>query len=150
MKARVSASKKQLDELIMKVEQEVYDDAVRACEDNNAMFILALNNEFDFGPVRIKRLIAAFNKAASQTMEMKKDGFTKDEIHESLCKQLESIGVDPAAVYSDQKDFQQVIRNKKKAEIPDKPSRAEAKAVFEHMTAFRNFIADNTGDTAAN
>ena len=149
MNVRVNCSRNQIDNLIKQVEQEVYDDAVQACEDNNAIFLLALNNEFKFGPKRIQKLINAFNKLSADIIGMRKDGFTKKEIHETICKQLESIEIDPELIYSEKKDFQQVIRNKKKAEEPVKPSRAEAETAVEHMKAFRNFLVDHE-DKAAN
>ena len=48
MNCNIGPTRKQ----IGKIEEEVYAHTVEACEDNNAFFLLALNQEFGFGPER--------------------------------------------------------------------------------------------------
>ena len=84
---------------IGRVEQEVYANTVEACEDNNAFFLLALNQEFGFGPERLKRVIHRYNELSEEYSVMRNDGFTYDEINQKMREALASIGIDPDDVY---------------------------------------------------
>lgn len=129
--------------IIAQVEQDVYASTVEACEDNNAFFLMALNQEFGFGPERLKRMIHRYNKLSEEYTIMRKDGFTYEEIHAKMCDALESIGIDPNDVYVGTNDFYDIKRQKRYCEQANKPSRAEAGAAYEKMQQFKAFLADN-------
>ena len=95
MKSRINAPKS----MVASLEQEVYAATVEACEDNNAFFLLALNQEFGFGPERLRRVIHRYNELSEEYSVMREDGFTYEEIHDRMCEALESIGIDPDQVY---------------------------------------------------
>lgn len=139
MKARVKAPRK----MIAQVEQDVYASTVEACEDNNAFFLLALNQEFGFGPERLKRMIHKYNELSEQYTVMRKDGFTYEEIHEKMCDALESIGIDPADVYVGTNDFYDIRRQKRYIEQDSKPGIKDANIAFAEMMKFKAFMAEN-------
>ena len=139
MKANIRPSKK----LVASLEQEVYAATVEACEDNNAFFLMALNQEFGFGPERLRRMIHRYNQLSEEYTIMRNDGFTYEEIHQKMCEGLESIGIDPADVYVGKNDFYDVQRRKRYVEKEKKPTRSEAGIAFENMQKFKAFLAEN-------
>jgi len=138
MKARLRPSK----QLLAQIEQDVYASTVEACEDNNAFFLMALNQEFGFGPERLKRMIHRYNQLSEEYTIMRNDGFTYEEIHQKMCEALESIGIDPDQVYVGKNDFYDIQRQKRYCEQEKKPSRKEAGIAYENMQAFKAFLAD--------
>lgn len=138
MKARIRPSKK----LVAQLEEDVYAATVEACEDNNAFFLLALNQEFGFGPERLKRMIHKYNELSEEYTIMRSDGFTYEEVHQKMCEALESIGIDPDQVYVGKNDFYDIQRQKKYCEMEKKPTRKEAGKAYENMQAFKAFLAD--------
>ena len=112
MKARLRPSKK----LVAQLEEDVYAATVEACEDNNAFFLMALNQEFGFGPERLKRMIHKYNELSEEYTVMRSDGFTYEEIHQKMCDALISIGIDPDQVYVGKNDFYDIQRQKKYCE----------------------------------
>lgn len=138
MKARLKPSKK----LLSQIEQDVYAATVEACEDNNAFFLMALNQEFGFGPERLKRMIHRYNQLSEEYTVMRSDGYTYEEIHQKMCEALESIGIDPDQVYVGKNDFYDIQRQKRYCEQEKKPTRIEAGKAYENMQAFKAFLAD--------
>ena len=138
MKARLRPSKK----LVAQLEEDVYAATVEACEDNNAFFLMALNQEFGFGPERLKRMIHKYNELSEEYTVMRSDGFTYEEIHQKMCDALVSIGIDPDQVYVGKNDFYDIQRQKKYCEQDKKPTRTEAGKAYENMQAFKAFLAD--------
>lgn len=139
MKANIRPNRK----MVAHVEQEVYAATVEACEDNNAFFLMALNQEFGFGPERLRRMIHRYNQLSEEYTIMRNDGFTYEEIHQKMCEGLESIGIDPADVYVGKNDFYDVQRRKRYVEKEKKPTRKEAGIAFENMQKFKAFLAEN-------
>lgn len=129
--------------IIAQVEQDVYAATVEACEDNNAFFLLALNQEFGFGPERLRRMIHKYNELSEEYTIMRKDGFSYEEVHQKMCDALASIGIDPDQVYVGTNDFYDIQRQKRYCERESKPTRAEAGAAYENMQKFKAFLADN-------
>jgi len=138
MKARLRPSK----QLLAQIEQDVYAATVEACEDNNAFFLMALNQEFGFGPERLKRMIHRYNQLSEEYTVMRSDGYTYEEIHQKMCDALESIGIDPDQVYVGKNDFYDIQRQKRYCEQEKKPSRKEAGIAYENMQKFKAFLAD--------
>ena len=139
MKARIRPNKA----MVAHLEQEVYAATVEACEDNNAFFLMALSQEFGFGPERLKRMIHRYNQLSEEYTIMRNDGFTYEEIHQKMCEGLESIGINPADVYVGKNDFYDVQRKKRYVEKENKPTRSEAGVAFENMQKFKAFLAEN-------
>ena len=123
---------------IGRVEQEVYANTVEACEDNNAFFLMALNQEFGFGPERLKRLIRRYNELSDEYTIMRSDGFTYDEIHQKMCDALESIGIDPNQVYVGKNDFYDAKRRKRYIDKGQEINRKEAEEVKKKFEQFRS------------
>ena len=137
MKSRINAPKS----MVASLEQEVYAATVEACEDNNAFFLIALNQEFGFGAERLRRVIHRYNELSEEYTVMREDGFTYEEIHDRMCEALESIGIDPDQVYVGKNDFYDMQRRKRQVEKERKPSRSEAGIAFENMQKFKAFLA---------
>lgn len=127
--------------IVAQVEQDVYASTVEACEDNNAFFLLALNQEFGFGPERLRRMIHKYNQLSEEYTIMRSDGFTYEEVHQKMCEALESIGIDPDQVYVGTNDFYDIQRRKRYCEQDKKPTRKEAGIAYENMQKFRAFMA---------
>lgn len=138
MKSRIKPSR----QMVKYVEQEVYAATVEACEDNNAFFLMALNQEFGFGPERLKRVIHAYNKLSEEYTVMRNDGFTYEEIHEKMCDALVSIGINPDDVYVGKNDFYDIQRKKRYVEEEKKPGRKEANEAFDKLQLLKLLIAD--------
>lgn len=134
MNCNIAPTRKQ----ISKIEEEVYAHTVEACEDNNAFFLIALNQEFGFGPERLKRLIHRYNELSEEYNTMRMDGFSYAEIKEKMCEALESIGIDPDDVYVGTSDFYENKRRKRYIEKGQMPTRKEAEAVKQKFEQFRS------------
>ena len=144
MKSRIKAPKS----MVASLEQEVYAATVEACEDNNAFFLLALNQEFGFGAERLRRVIHRYNELSEEYTVMREDGFTYEEIHDRMCGALESIGIDPDQVYVGKNDFYDMQRRKRQVEKERLPSVKEARQASNHLEAFRAFMAAEGKDIA--
>ena len=123
---------------IGRVEQEVYANTVEACEDNNAFFLLALNQEFGFGPERLKRVIHRYNELTEEYSVMRNDGFTYDEINQKMREALASIGIDPDDVYVGKNDFYDAKRRKRYIDKGQEVNRKEAEEVRKKFEQFRS------------
>ena len=134
MNCNVGPTRKQ----IGKIEEEVYAHTVEACEDNNAFFLLALNQEFGFGPERLKRLIHRYNELSEEYNVMRMDGFSYEEINEKMREALAAIGIDPADVYVGTSDFYENKRRKRYIEKGQMPTRKEAEAVVQKFEQFKS------------
>ena len=134
MNCNIGPTRKQ----IGKIEEEVYAHTVEACEDNNAFFLLALNQEFGFGPERLKRLIHRYNELSEEYNVMRMDGFSYEEINEKMREALAAIGVDPDDVYVGTSDFYENKRRKRYIEKGQMPTRKEAEAVAKKFEQFRS------------
>lgn len=137
MKSRIRPSK----QIVAAIEQDVYAATVEACEDNNAFFLMALNQEFGFGPERLKRMIHRYNQLSDEYTVMRNDGFTYEEIHQKMCEALESIGINPDDVYVGKNDFYDIQRKKRLIEKEHLPTRKEAKIAADKFEAFKAFMA---------
>lgn len=144
MKSRIRAPKS----MVASLEQEVYAATVEACEDNNAFFLMALNQEFGFGPERLRRIINKYNELSEEYSVMREDGFTYEEIHDRMCEALESIGIDPDQVYVGKNDFYDMQRRKRMVEKERLPSRKDAKQAADKFEAFKAFMAAEGKDIA--
>ena len=134
MNCNVGPTRKQ----IGKIEEEVYAHTVEACEDNNAFFLLALNQEFGFGPERLKRLIRRYNELSEEYNVMRMDGFSYEEINEKMREALAAIGIDPNDVYVGTSDFYENKRRKRYIEKGQMPTRKEAEAVIQKFEQFKS------------
>ena len=134
MNSRVGPTRKD----ISLIEEEVYAHTVEACEDNNAFFLLALNQEFGFGPERLKRLIHRYNELSEEYNVMRMDGFSYEEINEKMREALAAIGIDPNDVYVGTSDFYENKRRKRYIEKGQMPTRKEAEAVVQKFEQFKS------------
>lgn len=134
MNSRVGPTRKD----ISLIEEEVYAHTVEACEDNNAFFLLALNQEFGFGPERLKRLIHKYNELSEEYNVMRMDGFSYQEINEKMREALAAIGIDPNDVYVGTSDFYENKRRKRYIEKGNMPTRKEAEAVVQKFEQFKS------------
>lgn len=134
MKSRIKPSR----QMVKYVEQEVYAATVEACEDNNAFFLMALNQEFGFGPERLKRVIHRYNELTEEYSVMRNDGFTFDEINQKMREALASIGIDPDDVYVGKNDFYDAKRRKRYIDKGQEINRKEAEEVKKKFEQFRS------------
>lgn len=139
MKAKIKPSKKQIE----RVSKEVYDMQIAVCDDNNAMWLEALNEEFGFGAERLRRVMNKFNEISDGYTEMAEDGFTEKEIRNIHTKVLRTIGIDPEQVYSGKNDYAEVLNNKRYTEKNHTPTLAEAAKAAEQLAAMKQFMNDN-------
>lgn len=139
MKAKIKPSKKQIE----RVSKEVYDMQIAVCDDNNAMWIEALNEEFGFGAERLRRVMNKFNEISDGYTEMAEDGFTEKEIRDIHTKVLRTIGIDPDSVYSGKNDYAEVMHNKRITEKNHTVTFAEAAKAAEQIAAMKQFLNDN-------
>lgn len=123
---------------IGRIEEQVYANTVEACEDNNAFFLLALNQEFGFGPERLKRVIHRYNELTEEYSVMRNDGFTYDEINQKMREALASIGIDPDDVYVGKNDFYDAKRRKRYIDKGQEVNRKEAEEVRKKFEQFRS------------
>ena len=134
MNCNIGPTRKQ----IGKIEEEVYAHTVEACEDNNAFFLLALNQEFGFGPERLKRLIHRYNELSEEYNVMRMDGFSYEEINEKMREALAAIGVDPNAVYVGTSDFYENKRRKRYIDKGQEVNRKEAEEIKKKFDQFKS------------
>ena len=107
MKSRVRASKRMVAEL----EQEVFENTIEACEDNNAMFIMAIQEEFGFGYKRLKKVIERFNDISDRYSQMREEGYTHEDIHLKIVDVLNDIGFEESVIYSGRASFYEACLN---------------------------------------
>lgn len=140
MKARANLSRKMTE----RAEETMYDYAVRACETNNAFFILALNQEFNFGKKRLKKLIAKYNEISLMYRDNIRDGFSDEEIRNMLKKAISEIGIDPEQVFTEkeQRSFRKVKAEKRAFEKNNVPSFAEASEVAKKLQLMKSLLND--------
>lgn len=141
MKSRLRPSRKEVE----RVEEEVFDVTVEACQDNNAFFLLALNAEFGFGPERMKRMVRKYNEISDYFAQLRADGMTYEDTNDRIREALDSIGIDPDSVYTGKFAFYEVAREKRLSEkehIPTFREAVEAKALLDKA---RNLMNDSEG-----
>ena len=138
MKSKIRPSK----EMRKCNEQMMYAFTLRACETNNAFMLIALNQEFNFGTVRLQKLIAKYNEVSMMYRDHIRDGFTDEECIQIIKNALVDIGLEPSQIFSriERDEFSKFKREKK--EICEKQRTdilGSGKAV-ENMKAFRAAI----------
>lgn len=101
MKASIRPPKEMFDRL----NQDVYADTLECCQDNNAMFLIALNMEFGFGHDRCMKLVKRYNEICSKYAEMSADGYSKKELHERIVDDLACMGISEELIYTKDNDF---------------------------------------------
>ena len=99
--------------LIRRVEQDVYDVTVEACQDNNAMFLIALNQEFGFGEARMKRVVRAYNEVSNRYADYKMQGYSEEDIRKKMCEELAAFGVDDEQIHTGKHEFYEAQHKKK-------------------------------------
>lgn len=139
MKASIRPSKKEIE----RVSRTVFDMQVAVYDDNNAMMLEALNEEFGFGADRLRRVMKRFNAISDRYTQASEDGFTDKEIREMHINNLKAIGIDPEDVYAGNRDFDEVMANKRYTAKNHTVSFAEAAKAAEHMAAMKQFLSDN-------
>ncbi len=120
-------------------EEMMYEFTLKACETNNAFFLIALNQEFNFGAVRLLRLIEKYNEVSLMYKDHIRDGFTDEECNKLIRDALTDIGVDPSQVFTDidRDAFRQFRREKRKAEKNNVPTYTEAEELMQNLKAFK-------------
>ncbi len=142
MKSRLRPSRKEVE----RVEQEVFDATVEACQDNNAFFLLALNAEFGFGAERLERIIKKYNEISDYYAQQRVDGMTYEDTNIRIREALASIGVDPDAVYTGKYGFYEVTRRKRMNEKGHVPTFREAVEAKAQLEAMQKFLAENAAN----
>lgn len=138
MKAKPNLSR----QMTERAEEMMYDYTVRACETNNAFFLLALNQEFNFGRKRLKKLIAKYNEISLMYKDNIRDGFTDEEIREMLKKAVAEIGIEPGMIFTEKKErsFVKVKAEKRKFEKNNVPTYSEASEVAEKLQLMKSLL----------
>lgn len=138
MKSKIRPSK----EMRKCNEQMMYTYTLRACETNNAFMLIALNQEFNFGAVRLQKLIAKYNEVSMMYKDHIRDGFTDEECVQIIKNALVDIGLEPSQVFSqiERDEFSKFKREKRKFAKNNAPAYSEAEKVVENMKAFRAAI----------
>lgn len=123
-------------------EQMMYAFTLRACETNNAFMLIALNQEFNFGAVRLQKLIAKYNEVSMMYRDHIRDGFTDEECIQIVKNALVDIGLEPSQVFSqiERDEFSKFKREKRKFAKNNVPTHSEAEKAVENMKAFRAAI----------
>lgn len=138
MKSRVKASKRMVREL----EQQVFDNTCEACEDNNAMFIFAIAEEYGFSTKRLKRVIERFNVIADEYTKLIEDGYTHDDVHVKIVERLNELGFAEDTIYSGRSDFYAAELNskriKKKTTTVSFAEASEAQKALKMMKELQN------------
>lgn len=101
MQAMVRANKRE----VARVEQEIFESTVEACEDNNAMFLMAIQEEYGYGKQRLLRVIERFNKISDDYTKLLEDGYTHADIHAKIVERLNDMGFEEKLIYSGRADF---------------------------------------------
>lgn len=145
LKSKVRPSKSMTD----RVEEYMYDYTVRACEENNAFFLIALNQEFNFGAERLTRLIARYNKVSAMYRNYIRDRFSDEEIHSIVKDAIEDIGLDPDTIYTGEGKgyFTKIKAEKRKFEKNNVPTLAEAARAKESLHALKAAIKEQNAGT---
>lgn len=141
MKSRLRPSRKEVE----RVEQEVFDATVEACQDNNAFFLLALRTTFAFGPERIKRVIRQYNEISEYFAQLRADGMTYEDVNVRIRESLNSFGIDPDSVYTGKFAFYEVAREKRLSEKEHVPTFREAVEAKAMLDKARNLMNDSDG-----
>jgi len=123
-------------------EQMMYAYTLRACETNNAFMLIALNQEFNFGAVRLQKLIARYNEVSMMYRDHIRDGFTDEECIGIIKNALVDIGLEPSQVFSkiERDEFSKFKREKRKYAKNNVPTYSEAEDAVQTMKAFRAVI----------
>lgn len=142
MKASVGPSKRMIDRL----NQDVYADTLECCQDNNAMFLIALNMEFGFGHDRCMKVIRRYNMICDKYAEMRGDGFTKEEMHQRIVDDLACMGIKESTVYTRDNDFTearqlQKHRDRNMTNIP----RKDCITAYNQLQAMKNLLLSSEG-----
>ena len=135
MKARPNLPKQMREQ----AEELMYDYTLQAVETNNAFFLIALNQEYNFGTERITRLIHRYNDVSLMYRDYVRDGFSDEEIRGVLKNALKDIGIDPEQVFSGKGKgyFEKVKKEQRTFEKNNIPTYSEASDAVEHLKAFK-------------
>ncbi|MEE0873528.1 MAG: hypothetical protein UIH27_08715 [Ruminococcus sp.] len=123
-------------------EEHMYAYALRACETNNAFMLIALNQAFNFGAVRLQKLIEKYNEVSLMYRDHIRDGFSDEECNQIIRNALVDIGLDPSQVFSniERNAFRTLKQESRKFEKNNVPTYSEAEKAVENMKAFRAAI----------
>lgn len=123
-------------------EEHMYAYTLRACETNNAFMLIALNQAFNFGAVRLKKLIEKYNEVSLMYRDHIRDGFSDEECNQIIRNALVDIGLDPSQVFSniERNAFRTLKQESRKFEKNNVPTYSEAEKAVENMKAFRAAI----------
>lgn len=123
-------------------EEHMYAYALRACETNNAFMLIALNQAFNFGAVRLQKLIEKYNEVSLMYRDHIRDGFSDAECNQIIRNALVDIGLDPSQVFSniERNAFRTLKQESRKFEKNNVPTYSEAEKAVENMKAFRAAI----------
>lgn len=123
-------------------EEHMYAYALRACETNNAFMLIALNQAFNFGAVRLRKLIEKYNEVSLMYRDRIRDGFSDAECNQIIRNALVDIGLDPSQVFSniERNAFRTLKQESRKFEKNNVPTYSEAEKAVENMKAFRAAI----------
>ena len=117
---------------------EVYDICMDCIRDNNATFIMALNQVCGFGHDRIKKVLDRYEELCREFTERENDGFSSEEIHRMIVEEIERLGFSEDDIYAGDQTFEQVTDAKKKAEKNLTDIRyTEAKKAFDHLLGLK-------------
>ena len=111
------ASQKPPKEMILRVEHQVYDSCIECCQDNNAMFVIALNEEFGFATERLKRVISKFNDIQDRYDKMLAEGYSDEDFHKRIVEELNVAGIEEKQIYTSRKDF---VLSQRKSRLREK------------------------------
>ena len=104
--------------------------------------LIALNQAFNFGAVRLQKLIAKYNEVSLMYRDHIRDGFSDAECNQIIRNALVDIGLDPSQVFSniERNAFRTLKQESRKFEKNNVPTYAEAEKAVENMKAFRAVI----------
>ena len=126
-----------------KIERErlcsaVYDICMDCIRDNNATFIIALNQVYGFGHDRLRKVMDRYEELCKEFTERENDGFTADEIHQTLIEMIEELGLKEEDIYCGDQTYAQVTNEKRLAEKNLKDiSYAEAKKAYDGLLGLK-------------
>ena len=116
----------------------VYDICMDCIRDNNATFIIALNQVYGFGHDRLRKVMDRYEELCREFSERENDGFTADEIHQTLIEMIEELGFKEEDIYCGDQTYNQVTQEKKRAEKNSKDiSYAEARKAYDHLLGLK-------------
>lgn len=136
MKSRVKITRK----MVADLEEEVFENTVEACQDNNVMFLIALNEEFRFGKERLERAMIAYNRVADEYAKFQNQGYSDEDIHEKLCSRLESMGIAPDSIYTGEISFYESRVRMKRIQQNLQPTVKEANEAYRQLQMMKELL----------